>query len=68
MRFLLLSLFVALFFASAYAVKQQQKAVIITYDQDTPDHEVNKAIEALKEAGGVITHEYSMFDLCYEDF
>jgi Mrp family chromosome partitioning ATPase len=59
MRFVLLSLLVALFIASVYAVKQQQKAVLVTYPDDTPDHEMDKAINALKEAGGIVTHEYS---------
>ncbi|ETN44240.1 uncharacterized protein HMPREF1541_10791 [Cyphellophora europaea CBS 101466] len=59
MRFFILSLLFALFFASALAVKQQ-KAVIITYPEETPKSEVDKAISVLKEAGGVITHEYKL--------
>ena len=58
MRFFIFTLLVALFFVATHAVKQQ-KAVIITYPEDTPDHEVDKAIDVLKEAGGVVTHEYS---------
>lgn len=58
MRFFLVTLLAALFLVSAYAVKQQ-KAVLITYPEDTPASEVDKAIDVLKEAGGVVTHEYS---------
>lgn len=60
MRFFLVTLLFALFCASAWAVKPSQKAVIITYPEDTPPHEVDNAIKALEEAGGIVTHEYSM--------
>ena len=58
MRFHLFALLVALLIACAYAVKTQ-KAVMITYDENTPDSEVDKAMDALRGAGGVITHEFS---------
>jgi hypothetical protein len=60
MRFLLFSLLIAVLFATVYAV-QSQKAVLITYPSDTPASEVDKAIAALKGAGGVVTHEFSTF-------
>lgn len=60
MRFFLVSLLLAFFVAVTYAVKSQ-KAVLITYPQDTPSSEVDKAIEAVKGAGGMITHEFSTF-------
>jgi hypothetical protein len=37
-----------------------QKAVIVTYPEDTPDHVLNKAMEAIEAAGGMITHEYKL--------
>jgi hypothetical protein len=58
MRFFLISLLLAFFLATALAVKSQ-KAVLITYPEDTPQSEVEKAIKALKGAGGVVTHEFS---------
>lgn len=58
MRFYLLTLLLALFIATALAIKSQ-KAVLITYPADTPDSEVDKAIETLKNAGGMVTHEFS---------
>jgi hypothetical protein len=62
MKFLFFAVLTALLFASVYAVKPSQKAVIITYPNDTPSHEVDKAISALEKAGGVVTHEYSTYD------
>jgi hypothetical protein len=38
-----------------------QKAVIVTYPEDTPNSVVDKAMEAITEAGGIITHEYKLF-------
>lgn len=37
-----------------------QKAVIVTYPEDTPNSVINKAMEAIEEAGGMITHEYKL--------
>ena len=61
MRFFLLTILMAFFLASAYAVKTQQKAVLIGYPEDTPQSEVDKGIEAIKNAGGIITHEFQLF-------
>jgi hypothetical protein len=36
------------------------KSVLITYPPETPDSVVNKAKAAVVEAGGVITHEYTL--------
>lgn len=37
-----------------------QKAVIVTYPEGTPDSVMDQAMSAIKEAGGVITHEYKL--------
>jgi Mrp family chromosome partitioning ATPase len=37
-----------------------QKAVIVTYPEDTPSSVVDQAMDAIKEAGGIITHEYKL--------
>ena len=58
MRLFLLTLFLAFFLATASAVKESQKAVLITYPSDTPQSEVDKAIAAVKATGGIITHEF----------
>lgn len=35
-----------------------QKAVIISYPDSTPDGILDQAKDAIKAAGGIITHEY----------
>jgi hypothetical protein len=60
MRLFLFSLLIAILLATVYAV-QSQKAVLITYPSNTPASEVDKAIAALKGAGGIVTHEFSAF-------
>ncbi|KAK4186034.1 hypothetical protein QBC35DRAFT_502270 [Podospora australis] len=47
------------FFAGAIAV-DIQKSVLITYPSETPDHVVEQAKKAIVDAGGVITHEYTL--------
>ena len=42
------------------AVKQPQKSVIVSYPNDTPDSVVQQAMGAIKDAGGMITHEYKL--------
>lgn len=58
MRFVLTSLFVALFAALAMAVAPH-KSVIMSWPNDTPDSVVADAKQAIIDAKGVITHEYS---------
>jgi len=36
-----------------------QKSVIITYPDNTPDSVLNQAKKAIIDGGGVITHEYN---------
>ncbi|KAL2160114.1 hypothetical protein VTH06DRAFT_1769 [Thermothelomyces fergusii] len=37
-----------------------QKSVLITYPPETPDSVVEQAKKAVIEAGGIITHEYTL--------
>jgi len=46
--------------ATAMAVNLPQKAVIVSYPNDTPDSIVDQAKDAIKAAGGMITHEYKL--------
>ncbi|PMD39004.1 hypothetical protein L207DRAFT_490842 [Hyaloscypha variabilis F] len=42
------------------AAAQPQKAVIVSYPNDTPDSIIDAAKDAIVAAGGVITHEYKL--------
>lgn len=57
---LLLSFLVALVYAQA--VKQQ---VMITYPEETPNSVMQEAMEVIRAAGGIITHEFSVL---YQDW
>ncbi|KAK8200642.1 hypothetical protein M8818_005957 [Zalaria obscura] len=59
MRFTLHLLLLAFLAALAYA-GAAQKAIVVSYPSDTPDSVLEQAKAAIKEAGGVITHEYSL--------
>jgi hypothetical protein len=37
-----------------------QKSVVITYPHDTPTSVLDQAKNAIKESGGMITHEYQL--------
>lgn len=61
MRFAILSILIAFLCAFALAVAPQ-KAIVVSYDDpNTPQSVVDEAMDAIKKAGGVITHEYSTF-------
>ncbi|RMZ75115.1 hypothetical protein DV737_g5448, partial [Chaetothyriales sp. CBS 132003] len=59
MRNFLITLIVAFLAICASAVVQQQ-SVMVTYPQDTPQSIIDKAMEAVKSTGGVITHEFKL--------
>jgi len=61
--------FIALLFALFAAVLAiaPQKAVIITYPDDTPSSVINKAMDVIRDAGGVVTHEYSKWFLATQN-
>ncbi|KAK5172645.1 uncharacterized protein LTR77_002765 [Saxophila tyrrhenica] len=60
MKFAIQLLLIALlaFFGAAATV--DQKPVIISYPKDTPQSVLDEAMETIRKAGGVITHEYSI--------
>ncbi|QDS76832.1 hypothetical protein FKW77_003020 [Venturia effusa] len=47
--------------AGSVAAVAQQKSVIISFPNSTPDNIVAQAKDAVIAAGGVITHEYNLF-------
>jgi hypothetical protein len=58
MRFVLTTFFVALLAALAMAAVPQ-RSVIMSWPNDTPDSVVEAAKQAIRDAKGTITHEYS---------
>ncbi|KAH8657021.1 hypothetical protein BGZ60DRAFT_472438 [Tricladium varicosporioides] len=44
----------------AIGAAMPQKSVIVSYPDSTPDSIVDQAMDAIKEAGGLITHEYKL--------
>jgi len=61
MKFTILSILA--FITVAMSAAQPQKAVIISYPNDTPDSIIDQAKDAVLAAGGVITHEYKLIKL-----
>lgn len=47
--------------ALAATTTMPQKSVIVSYPDNTPDSVVEQAKNAIKSAGGMITHEYKIF-------
>ncbi|KAI9754310.1 MAG: adenylate kinase [Chaenotheca gracillima] len=47
-------------FAVAVMAASRQKAVIVSYPSDTPDSVLDEAKDAIKTAGGMVTHEYKL--------
>jgi len=46
--------------AAVLGATMPQKAVIVSYPDETPDSVVDQAKNAIKAAGGMITHEYKL--------
>lgn len=42
------------------AATAPQKPVIVTYPANTPNSVIDQAMQAIKDAGGMITHEYKL--------
>lgn len=51
---------VSLLFAVAVVAVTAPKAVVVTYPEDTPDSTLDQAKDAIRQAGGIITHEYKL--------
>ncbi|KAK2801091.1 hypothetical protein FQN50_007900 [Emmonsiellopsis sp. PD_5] len=60
MKLYLFTLLLALVLPAVCAAALPQKAVVVTYPADTPNSVIDQAKEAIKEAGGTITHEYNL--------
>jgi hypothetical protein len=45
----------------ASAAVQPQRQVVVSYPDDTPNSIIEAAMNEIKAAGGVITHEYKIF-------
>ena len=58
MRFAILSLLAVATMTLGAALPQ--KNIIVSYPDETPDSVVEQAKEAIKAAGGMITHEYKL--------
>ncbi|KAL2143273.1 hypothetical protein VTI28DRAFT_10580 [Corynascus sepedonium] len=50
----------ALTLVSGVMAADVQKSVLVTYPPETPDSVVSQAKQAVVDAGGVITHEYTL--------
>ncbi|PGH06340.1 hypothetical protein AJ80_08174 [Polytolypa hystricis UAMH7299] len=48
------------FLLAAFVAAGELKDVIVTYPADTPDTVLDQAKSAIKDAGGIITHEYNL--------
>lgn len=53
-------LFTFLFLTTGLSTVSPQKSVIISYPDNTPNDVVKQAMDAIKAAGGIITHEYKL--------
>ena len=51
---------ISLFSIPGLSTAAPQKSVIVSYPDDTPNNVVQQAMDAIKNAGGVITHEYKL--------
>lgn len=49
------------FLALASAAVQPQRQVIVSYPDNTPNSVLEAAMDEIRAAGGMITHEYKIF-------
>ncbi|TAQ85140.1 hypothetical protein B7494_g6530 [Chlorociboria aeruginascens] len=54
--------FILAFVTIGLAMVLPQKSVVVSYPDDTPNNIVTQAMDAIKDAGGVITHEYKFIN------
>lgn len=62
MRFQLTTLFLVLLMVVLALAKVPKKSVLVTYPKDTPSWIIEKAKDVIVKTGGVITHDYSMYN------
>jgi len=55
-----ISIFIITLITVVLAATMPQKAVIISYPDNTPDRILDQAKDAIKAAGGMITHDYKL--------
>lgn len=60
MKLLLFSYLLASLFALTVLAVAPQKAVLVSYPNDTPDWVMDQAKDTIRKAGGMITHEYQL--------
>ncbi|RVX66776.1 hypothetical protein B0A52_08969 [Exophiala mesophila] len=60
MRFYTTILIICALFVAALARPPPLKMVVVSYPNDTPPSIVDKAIEEVRNAGGIVTHQYSL--------
>lgn len=51
---------ISLFAIPGLSTAAPQKSVIVSYPDDTPNDVIQQAMDAIKKAGGTITHEYNL--------
>jgi len=61
MKLSLLTLIPALLAIGATAVSTPQRSVIVSYPENTPNSVVDQAMNAINDAGGMVTHQYTLF-------
>jgi Mrp family chromosome partitioning ATPase len=60
MKLLLLTYLLGCLFALTVFAIAPQKAVVVTYPEDTPDSVMDQAKDTIRKAGGIITHDYKI--------
>jgi len=55
-----LTLFLLAIVAAFALAQAPQVPVVVSYPEDTPQSVLEEAMDAIKKAGGIITHEYSI--------
>jgi len=61
MKLSLLALIPALLAIGTTAVATPQRSVIVSYSDNTPETVVVQAMKAISDAGGMVTHQYTLF-------
>ncbi|GAB7340570.1 hypothetical protein MBLNU457_6984t1 [Dothideomycetes sp. NU457] len=60
MRFAITLLLIAIIAVLGACAAPVQKPVMVSYPANTPQNVVDQAMDAIKAAGGVITHEFKL--------
>ncbi|KKZ59180.1 hypothetical protein EMCG_05427 [[Emmonsia] crescens] len=60
MKLYLVTILLALLAPAVLAGTEPQKAVMVTYPKDTPNSVIEQAMQAVKDAGGTITHKFEL--------